>query len=368
MFKRIVICCDGSWNTPDQKDRGKVRPSNVAKLALAVAPKDDKGIPQLVFYDKGVGTGRYDRLIGGACGWGLSKNIEEAYRFLVDHYEPNDEIYLFGFSRGAYTARSVAGLIRNCGILKKEYAARFWQAYALYGRRDDASHPKKIEAQLFRKSYAHPQEEFRIKCIGVWDTVGALGIPLNCLYFLNKRWAFHDVQLSSWVDHAYQALAIDEKRKPFSPAIWQADKTNLIEKKQTLEQVWFAGSHTDIGGGYVDTGMSDITLHWMRDKAEGCGLGFNQNYFDKNTSPDFLGEIRDSTTGLFKLIPHYIRPIGLGDTGNKVSAESVHPSAIRRLMSRDLAYHPENLVAYNENRQSSANIAGYSTSGIQAAG
>lgn len=297
MVKRIVICCDGSWNCPDQKDRGQVRPSNVVKLALAVAPRDDDGVEQVVFYDKGVGTGRFDRLLGGAFGAGLSKNVQDAYRFLVEHYEPDDEIYLFGFSRGAYTARSVAGLIRNCGILEKEHANQIAAAYKLYRRRDDEAHPAGLEAELFRKMYAHPQAEFRIKCIGVWDTVGALGLPFDIAGLFNRRWAFHNTSLSSRVDHAYQALAIDEKRKPFTPALWHADREKIENKEQILEQVWFAGSHTDIGGGYDDTSLSDITLQWMQEKAAACGLAFKPAFFTQK--PDALGELRDSENRYF---------------------------------------------------------------------
>lgn len=355
MFKRIVLCSDGTWNTPDQKDDGKVRPSNVVKMALAAALEDDKGVKQIVFYDKGVGTGWFDQLLGGAFGWGLSKNIEDAYRFLIDYYEPGDEIYLFGFSRGAYTARSTAGLIRNCGILKKEYAHKFSEAYALYRRRDDESHPNENEAQLFRKTYAHPQEVLRIKFIGVWDTVGALGIPLSGFRFFNKRWEFHDVKLSSWVENAYQALAIDEKRKPFMPAIWEADKDDIVKKKQKLEQVWFAGVHTNIGGGYADTGLSDITFLWMKEKAEACGLAFKKDYLEqeddkghKIINPNPYGAIRDSRTGFYKLIRAYDRPIGRGKNSDQfASEESVHQSAIERMQhARDPVYKSENLVTY----------------------
>jgi uncharacterized protein (DUF2235 family) len=200
MAKRLVICCDGTWNVPDQKDGRQTDnalpcPSNVAKMALAVAPRDDDGRDQLVFYGKGVGTGRWDRLRGGAFGWGLSEHILDAYRFLMQHFEPDDEIFLFGFSRGAYTARSTAGFIRNSGILKREHRAKLADAFRLYRRRDEASQPAEIEATLFRRAFSH---ETRIKFVGVWDTVGALGIPrgipwlpVSLLQLVNKPWAFH---------------------------------------------------------------------------------------------------------------------------------------------------------------------------------
>src|SRR5712692_7795233 len=124
MPKRLVICCDGTWDVPDHLDRGLVRPTNVAKLALAVSQVAGDGTEQQVYYHAGVGTGRFDHLRGGIFGSGLSRNILDAYRFIIGAFEENDELWLFGFSRGAYTARSRAGLIRNCGVLQKERASK----------------------------------------------------------------------------------------------------------------------------------------------------------------------------------------------------------------------------------------------------
>ena len=339
MAKRIVVCCDGTWNTPDEAEHGVATPTNVTKAALTVAPRDSKGIEQHVFYDKGVGTGVFDHLRGGAFGWGLSKKIKEAYQFVVANYDLGDELYFFGFSRGAYTVRSTVGFIRNSGLLKREFIDKLDDAYTLYRRRDDESHPRGIEAQLFRKSFSY---EVRIKFIGVWDTVGALGIPLSGFRFLNKRWAFHDVQLSTWVDNAYQALAIDEKRKPFKPAIWeqQADAGKVNQK---LEQVWFAGVHTNVGGGYEDAGLSDIALLWMIQNAEACGLAFDQDYISRNIKPNTLGVLRNSKTDLYRLMPDFIRPIGRGTN----SHESVADSAVKRQkQAKDPAYDPGNLRQY----------------------
>jgi uncharacterized protein (DUF2235 family) len=167
--------------------------SNVTKIARCIAPVDCNGVQQLVFYDKGVGTGRFDRLLGGAFGWGLKKKILDAYRFLMTTFDPGDELFFWGFSRGAYTVRSTFGLIRNSGLLKPQFAQRLEGAYALYRRRDDALHPDGIESELFRRSYSW---EPRAKFIGVWDTVGALGLPVGgVLQFINKRWSFHDMTL-----------------------------------------------------------------------------------------------------------------------------------------------------------------------------
>ncbi len=343
MPKRLVICCDGTWNSPDQKDRGQVCPSNVAKTALAVLTRDARGTEQKIFYDKGVGTGfGLDRLLGGAFGVGLSHNISDAYHYLVENYEEGDELFLFGFSRGAYTARSLSGLIRNCGLLRHEYADRYDEAYKLYRRRDNLSKPSSIEAQLFRKTYAH---EIRIKFLGVWDTVGALGIPVRGLRFINKflKLEFHDVKLSTYVDHACHALAIDEKRKPFQPSLWQQHPEAGDQK---MEQAWFAGVHTNIGGGYQDAGLSNITFLWMKEKAEAAGLAFDAAWIDQHIKPDPLGELRDSRTGLYKLSRDYHRPIGEQERGN----EAVHPAAVTRYKN-DSDYRPEKLVEYLNNKK-----------------
>lgn len=343
MPKRLVVCCDGTWNTPDEKDEGAETSTNVTKVALGVAGHDARGAEQRVFYDKGVGTGRFDHLQGGALGIGLSRKVQEAYMFLVQNYDQGDDIFLFGFSRGAYTARSTAGLIRNSGLLKREYDDKLDQAYELYRDRSKASHPTSTEAQLFRKSFAL---EIRIKFIGVWDTVGALGIPnLASVHSISDRWEFHDVRLSSYVDNAFQALAIDERRKPFEPALWEQQPHAV---NQTLEQVWFAGVHTNVGGGYRDGGLSDLALRWIVRKAQGCGLAFNG--IDQTMKPDALGELRDSMTWYYRLLGELVRPIAAPrfdpETRERLSTlETVADSADMRYR-KDASYKPENLGAY----------------------
>ncbi len=335
-MKRLVVCCDGTWNRPDQVDRGRVQPSNVAKLALMVTPSTASGIRQQVYYHPGVGTGRWDRIRGGAFGVGLSNNIRDAYLWLAKNFDTGDELFLFGFSRGAYTARSLAGLIRNSGLLRRECLDKFVDAYRLYRRRDPASKPAEFESTLFRKSYSC---ETRIKCVGVWDTVGALGIPIGPLAALNAlfRLRFHDVELSSWVESAFQALAIDEQRRPFGPSIWrqQAHATD-----QRLEQEWFPGVHVNVGGGYADSGLSDITLAWMADRASSCGLEFRATVPGISIRPDVTGELRDSMTFLYRLLGRRVRPAS-GD-GQPPTYESIAPATWER-MNLVTDYQPGNV-------------------------
>jgi uncharacterized protein (DUF2235 family) len=334
--KRIVICCDGTWSKPDQMQGGVLSPSNVTKVALCVAPAGSGGVEQRLFYDKGVGTGAFDRIRGGAFGWGISEKILAAYRFLIANYDPGDELFFFGFSRGAYTVRSTFGLVRNSGLLKREYAGKLDDAYALYRRRDDASHPDAVESELFRKSFSH---EPRAKFIGVWDTVGALGIPVGGLFrFINSRWTFHDLDLSRSVDNAYQALAIDEKRKPFAPAVW---KQHPQAVGQVLEQIWFAGVHSNVGGGYSNTGLSDLVLLWMVNKAETCGLAFDRARLNAMVKPDALGKMEDSQRWFYKILAgDYIRPMG------KEPNESAGSSAVDRQKNPLSKYDPKNLREY----------------------
>jgi uncharacterized protein (DUF2235 family) len=338
-MKRIAICCDGTWNRPDQVHNGTTCASNVTKIARCIAPVDSRGVRQIVFYDKGVGTGRFDRLLGGGFGWGIRKKILDAYRFLMASYEPEDELFFLGFSRGAYTVRSTFGLIRNSGLLKPEFAHKLDDAYALYRRRDDASHPDAVESELFRRSYSW---EPHAKFIGVWDTVGALGIPVGgLLQIINKRWAFHDMTLSSWVDNAFQALAIDEHRKPFQPSVWdRSAKAN----GQVLEQVWFAGVHSNVGGSYPQTGLSDIALLWMLGKLNTCGLVINQASLQATVDPkpDPLGKLYNSQTIWYKLagLGDYIRSMG------EKAAESVASTALDRTKSLPTEYKPTNLAVF----------------------
>lgn len=340
MPKRIAAFFDGTWNRPDEKNG----PTNVVKLYQAVAPTDASGMEQRKFYDTGVGTGPFDRIRGGAFGWGLSEKIKDGYRFIAEAFEPNDEIFLFGFSRGAYTARSTAGLIRNSGILKRENIGKLDDAFSLYRRRDDKSHPDSDAARAFRASYSY---ETRIKCVGVWDTVGALGIPVGIpwlpmtfVHFIDQRWEFHDVQLSRSVDYAYHALAIDERRRQFEPTLW---KQHPQPGNQVLEQVWFAGVHSNVGGGYQDSGLSDIAFMWMQSKAAMADLAFDPEYARNHIHPDVLGVLYDSRVGLYQFLPGKDRTIGEAPAAR----ESVDPSAEDRLArARNPEYAPNPLMRF----------------------
>jgi uncharacterized protein (DUF2235 family) len=279
-MKRLVICCDGTW----QRLYGAL--TNVALTARSVAPRDAKGVSQIVYYSAGVGVA-LDHLSvwQGITGADLDEHLLSAYLFLNLNYEPGDEIYLFGFSRGAYTVRSLAGLLRKCGVLRRESVDKARTALQLYRERhisvDDS------EAARFRAAHAiawprlgetpfgAPPVDLRIRFLGVWDTVGSLGVPhlFPISARLNKRYEFHDTALSRAVDYARHAVAIDERRAPFAPTLWSnVGKLNPPHRPARVHQEWFAGDHGGVGGGGAARGLSNCALLWVLEGAEDAGL------------------------------------------------------------------------------------------------
>jgi uncharacterized protein (DUF2235 family) len=342
-MKRIISCSDGTWNQPGTKDRGIEVKTNVAKMYECICHTGASDIKQVKLYDEGVGTGYSwnDRLLSGAAGAGIDKKIKDVYEFFVLNYERGDEIYLFGFSRGAYTARSIAGFIRNCGILKKEYIHLVDKAYAYYRDRNDYTSPDSDLMKSFKAAYC-VEAVTPIHFIGVWDTVGALGIPLPWYKLYNKeRYKFHDVKLSSYVRHAYHALAVDERRVLFSPTLWE--KSDSVksdpEHPQKLEQRWFAGVHSNVGGGYLDCTLSNCCLQWLMDKAQEAGLCYHEPPLIKETEYD-KGELRNSYTPAYWFWRSQWRKIDLADAN---SNQTIDDSVWVRYRDGKWKYRPKNL-------------------------
>jgi uncharacterized protein (DUF2235 family) len=260
MSKRIVFCSDGTWQAP-------VNNTNVYRLYKALTVTAD----QVTYYDDGVGadaTG-LDRALDGAFGVGLLQTIRDAYSKIAHVFEPGDEIFLFGFSRGAYTVRSLAGMIAACGLPTGSFTDTcVAQAFAAY--RDPVN-----RAAILAGLGACELGAATIRMIGAWDTVGALGIPAIFGAIDARQFGFLDTGLNPRVMNAYHCLAIDEKRAQFPATLW----TSAPAAGQTIEQVWFSGCHGDVGGGTalaggVDAGtrLCDITLGWMAAKAQALGL------------------------------------------------------------------------------------------------
>lgn len=292
-MKRLVFCFDGTWNKIDAP-----HPTNVVIVAESVLPYTPNKISQLIYYDEGVGTARLEKYLGGIFGIGLLKNIAEAYRFLIFNYQPGDEIYVFGFSRGAFTARSFCGLLANCGVPLRKFAGRVNEAIARYKGRTDTkecaedlrSFRLEVSPEVcinndeleWRKNKGHLTNTLLGVCyLGVWDTVGALGIPASFerLNWANKRYRFHDTKLSSFVRSARHAVAIDERRKDYAPTLWTNidELNNQAQFKGDLgdapyQQIWFPGTHSSVGGGGERRGLSDRALDWVLDGARQAGL------------------------------------------------------------------------------------------------
>jgi uncharacterized protein (DUF2235 family) len=236
-MKRQVLCFDGTWDKLDSK-----YPTNVVLTAESVLPLTHDGTAQVIFYDNGVGTSTLSYLPGGMFGAGLMKVMSNGYRFLIFNYTPGDEIYVFGFSRGAYTARSFVGLIHSCGIMERSVASKVDEAIALYQKGANRTPQYNEETLCFRRDncpdicISAEEREWRtaagipsqntrllaIRYVGVWDTVGALGIPSRYALspFFDSKFKFHDTSLSDFVYSARHAVAIDERRKDFVPTLW----------------------------------------------------------------------------------------------------------------------------------------------------
>ncbi len=296
MGKNIVLCADGTWNTPHGSD--VAGNTNVRKLYMALL----NGAGQLKYYDSGVGTDGtpIDHLVGGAMGEGLFQKMQDCYAFLGNVYDPGDKIFLFGFSRGAFTARSVGGMIAAFGVPTINLDNRtFVQVFDAY-REPDPARKKALKDQL---TQAYGLTEVTVEMVGVWDTVGSMGIPGIFFNVFNaKRYGFLDTTLHECIKHGYHAICIDEKRAQFEPTLWTNPDGTLLANNEQIEQVWFPGVHCDVGGSYAASQLSDITLSWMMHKADEHGLKFSDEakakYLDAPAA-NAVGEAHDE----WKLVP-----------------------------------------------------------------
>lgn len=298
-MKRIAFCFDGTWNDIEMGN-----PTNVAKIAQAIAHHDGD-TSQVVYYDEGVGTGDFEsqlskleNVASGMFGWGLRDNVIEAYTFLVLNYEPGDEIYVFGFSRGAYTARSFVGLIRNVGIVDRRHLKNIREAIDLYTSRKKGDHPDTDHCRRFRNERQEnaclerdldwlarfdgevdhtAKAIISVQFLGVWDTVGALGLPVPEFVEerINREYGFHDTNLSTFVRNARHAVAADERRQTFRPTLWSNIDDLRRSYPDRYDEKIFPGTHGAVGGGGPVTGLSDAALEWVFRGAVDAGLAFD---------------------------------------------------------------------------------------------
>jgi uncharacterized protein (DUF2235 family) len=366
MPKRIVVCSDGTGNTAI-KGRG----TNVFKLFEAVDLDshryDPTVTPQIAIYDDGVGTEDFKplKLLGGATGWGLSRNVKHLYAELVRVYDPGDEIYMFGFSRGAFTVRTLVGLIATCGLIDprqlpkrtaRAFHAKVQKAYSAYRAcyqplvKQAFVKPSKDRAARFKKRFSYP-DETRIRFVGVWDTVDAVGLPFHLGELLNAtvyRFKFPDHALSRIVDRACHALAIDDDRQTFHPLMWK----ETPQDAGRVSQVWFAGAHSNVGGGYPKQGMSFVALDWMLEEAAQAGRPFNEHGLRLNRSErDWFREhasvddkLYDPRAGLGVFYRWRIRDITAICDAYGVRPK-IHVSVLERIAHGTDDYSPGNLPA-----------------------
>lgn len=297
-MKRIVFCFDGTWNALSADT-----PTNVVLAAASVERQARDGAVQIMHYDEGVGTGRLEHMTGGMFGAGLVDNVREAYRFLIFNYDPGDQIYVFGFSRGAFSARSFVGFVRHVGPLSRLHAARIDEALGLYEQRLEGVDGASEKMRRFRADYAaavcigDEDDVWRcknvrgyvkgsaplltIRYLGVWDTVAALGVPANLPLSgrMNRKHEFHDPSVTDFVESARHAVAIDERRATF-PATLFGDLTGLNAARgktneapdAPYQEKWFPGVHGGVGGGGDLRGLSDGALAWVLKGAKLTGL------------------------------------------------------------------------------------------------
>ena len=322
-MKRLVVCCDGTWNDSDEGTGY----TNVARLAWAIKPVDAKGVPQIVFYQSGVGTqgDKISQIASGALGMGLSHNMRDAYAFICNNYCEGDEIFLFGFSRGAYTARCVGGLIGFAGLLAKQDLDRFLELWRAYKEKNAGG----------LASFDARKKDASIKCIGVWDTVGSVGIPEDLAkfdLFFKKYYGFFDSDLGAHVEHAFHALALDERRKNFVPTLW-TQKPEGKAKGQELKQVWFAGVHSDVGGGYAEHGTADIALAWMASEVSPyLELNFDYLKLRRDLSQKWaLGVLHESYKDFWTKLPDGERRRAPFAADQTKSFEKLHASVAARI-------------------------------------
>lgn len=339
--QRLIMLFDGTWNDHHKE-------TNVYRMARSIHDFDGP-IPQRFFYDPGVGTSKLQKYRGGLLGYGLSENLREGYEWLAHRYREGDEIYIFGFSRGAYNARSLAGMIRKCGLVDIVTPGVIADVEAMY--RGDLG-PEDQDCVRFRSKFA---TEPRIRMIGVWDTVGALGIPYT-VFSERGKYKFHDTKLSRIVEHAYQALALDEHRALYDAVLWTGEQ----KPGQKVEQLWFIGAHANAGGGYPDDPLAKISLEWMQRKAVCAGLKVN---FEHVPDDAYLAPPTDSFSQMFmggyalasKLLNpgdgrHYrfygrnaaSSKHGDGNPAEQAVNVGIHPTVWRRMMD-DESYRPKTL-------------------------
>jgi uncharacterized protein (DUF2235 family) len=361
--KRLAVYLDGTWNSVNSN-------TNVWRMRALTAAKSKDGQPQLVYYEIGV-----NGALGGVFGQGLDENIRLAYEWLVENYNPGDEIYIFGFSRGAFTARALAGLVAIQGILKAGSPVGVTELFNRYKKGNEESiwtlnemqaagnTGKLTEQERWLVKYSQPTN---VKVVGVWDTVGSLGIAAGSLAGISrKEFDYLQTGLRIHILNGYHALAMDEHRSDFAPTLWTVrhpkDPKAVIAAPRTMsavEQRWFVGAHANVGGGYETDLLAQAPLRWMMKKAESQGLTFRSEVDlegDVITAP-ITDSYASFGSGLYsKVFPPLYRTIGQepeerDDGSHWVINETIDSSVFKRWQA-DPTYRPQNLVEWAQRKK-----------------
>lgn len=349
MSRRLIVFCDGTW-----QDLEKEYPTNVVKMAQAIKLGDDSDIAQILYYDGGIGTKAIGiqnsaidsliSLVGGGLGLGIDQKIQTAYRFLCLNYQPGDEIYLFGFSRGAYTVRCLGGLIYNSGLLHRKFIRRISQAYELYREKQNPDNaPNGKNAIEFRQKYG---QSAPIKALCCWDTVASLGIP-DLIHWLrldqkfNERYRFFDSTVNHTIEKAIHAVAIDEIRQAFDVTLMNSSTKRHPDQ---VKEIWFPGVHGSVGGGSKkDQGLSDAALLWMMAEVEKLGLALDKSSVEEGIKPDYKTFFDNQPKSFYRFGKINIREIP-GDF------EDLHESVKQRWKDPSITppYRPKNLEKFRQ--------------------
>ncbi|GLQ90263.1 DUF2235 domain-containing protein [Dyella flagellata] len=365
--KRIALFLDGTWNTVENN-------TNVWRAKSLCSISDE----QICYYSQGVGTLFGQRFMGGAFGYGLDAEVIDAYEWLVEHYNPGDKLFIFGFSRGAYTARALSGLISKLGLLTAGSPLSVQQLYARYRKANGRSirelcklapsEQKNLPIEeRWLLTYSQP---IAIGFVGVWDTVGALGLPFGNIPLISRS-QYNFLQTNLWIDNetAYHALAIDEHRKAFAPTLWtwphlrgdpNATGVYAFPGIDRVEQRWFVGAHANVGGGYADDLLAQRPLKWLMDKAKAKGLQFKSDIsIDGGACEAPINDsFKEMAYGLYRtahlFIPYYrkmgVEPATTDDMAHNVVNETIDASVFERWRS-DGTYRPANLVDWSKRKK-----------------
>jgi uncharacterized protein (DUF2235 family) len=361
--KGLAIFLDGTWNNIDSN-------TNVWRMRALCAAKSKDGRPQLVYYDVGV-----NGFLGGVFGQGLDQNIRLAYEWLIENYNDGDEVFIFGFSRGAFTARSLAGLVATEGILKAgspigltELFDRYQKGneetiWTLKDKESDGEVDKLTDQERWLLKCSQPT---KVKVVGVWDTVNSVGVAAgNIPHVSRSQFDYHQTGLFIPILNGYHALAIDEHRSDFSPTFWTVRRPKDPHAKiapprqlSNVEQRWFVGAHANVGGGYQGDFLTQAPLLWMMHKAEAHGLSFRSEVVldgDILKAP-IIDSYHSFGEGLYaKVYAPLYRTIGAepvvranGTTHTTVN-ETIDASVFARWRA-DPAYRPTNLVEWAQRK------------------